>query len=193
MPGDGKTGIATRREGPGIADQQSEDRKFLRTIIIGVLALLALITAVFVVTFLLSGQEDKSGTEVFQQTPPATPPATQTTQQPGPAASTIKVQEREMSIRLSSNRARAGAVTLEAANNGAVPHQLVVLKTSNGAADLGSGNTVPEPGRTGGIPNLNPGQSRTLSIRMTPGHYALICNLPGHYSAGMHADLQVTR
>ena len=23
------------------------------------------------------------------------------------------------------------------------------------------------------------------------GHYALICNLPGHYSAGQHADLTI--
>lgn len=176
-----------------IADQQSEDRKFLRTIIIGVLALLALISAVFVGTFLLSGQEDKSGTEVFQQTPAATRPATQTTPQSGPAAGTIKVQEREMSIRLSSSRAQSGAVTLEASNTGAIPHQLVVLKTSKGAANLGGGNTVPETGRIGGIPSLNPGQSKTLQIRMSPGHYALICNLPGHYSAGMHADLQVTQ
>jgi uncharacterized cupredoxin-like copper-binding protein len=27
---------------------------------------------------------------------------------------------------------------------------------------------------------------------MKPGHYALVCNLSGHYAAGMHVDLWVT-
>ncbi len=27
--------------------------------------------------------------------------------------------------------------------------------------------------------------------RLKKGHYALICNLPGHYQGGMHADFTV--
>ena len=28
-------------------------------------------------------------------------------------------------------------------------------------------------------------------VTLAPGHYVVICNLPGHYASGMHADLTV--
>jgi uncharacterized cupredoxin-like copper-binding protein len=31
-----------------------------------------------------------------------------------------------------------------------------------------------------------------LTADLSPGHYALVCNLPGHYKAGMHVDFWVT-
>jgi uncharacterized cupredoxin-like copper-binding protein len=33
--------------------------------------------------------------------------------------------------------------------------------------------------------------SKTLALRLRPGHYALVCNLPGHYLAGQRADFTV--
>jgi uncharacterized cupredoxin-like copper-binding protein len=27
-----------------------------------------------------------------------------------------------------------------------------------------------------------------LTIDLAAGHYAIVCNLPGHYAAGMHVD-----
>ena len=36
-----------------------------------------------------------------------------------------------------------------------------------------------------------PGQTRTLTLKLTPGHYVLLCNLPAHYKAGQHADFTV--
>lgn len=170
-------------------DQDSEDRKFLRTLAIGVVSLVLLITAVFVTTFLLSGQEDKSGTAIFQQTVPTVKAG----QPAGPATKNIKVREGEMFIRLSSNQAKAGQVTFSTRNIGSVVHELAVLKTDKPAADLGGGSKAPENGKVGEVANLSPGQSKSLSINLTPGHYALICNLPGHYSAGMYADLNVVK
>ncbi|MEA2312683.1 MAG: hypothetical protein QOE28_2651, partial [Solirubrobacteraceae bacterium] len=35
------------------------------------------------------------------------------------------------------------------------------------------------------------GAAKALTLNLKPGHYALICNLPGHYTAGMYADLTV--
>jgi len=29
-------------------------------------------------------------------------------------------------------------------------------------------------------------------ITLAPGHYAVACNLPGHYRMGMHQEFQVT-
>ena len=31
-----------------------------------------------------------------------------------------------------------------------------------------------------------------VTLSLTPGHYALICNIPGHYSSGMHTDFTVS-
>jgi uncharacterized cupredoxin-like copper-binding protein len=31
-----------------------------------------------------------------------------------------------------------------------------------------------------------------LTIDLPQGHYAVVCNLPGHYAAGMHQDFWAT-
>ena len=43
----------------------------------------------------------------------------------------------------------------------------------------------------GEIGDIQPGQTKTLSLNLKAGHYALICNLAVHYKAGQHADLTV--
>jgi uncharacterized cupredoxin-like copper-binding protein len=41
--------------------------------------------------------------------------------------------------------------------------------------------------------SLDPGESRVLFADLTtPGHYAMVCNLPKHYHLGMHLDLEVS-
>ena len=39
---------------------------------------------------------------------------------------------------------------------------------------------------------LAPGTSKVMTVHLPVGHYALVCNLPGHYAAGMHQDFWVT-
>jgi uncharacterized cupredoxin-like copper-binding protein len=39
---------------------------------------------------------------------------------------------------------------------------------------------------------MAPGTSLMLTIDMTAGHYAVVCNLNGHYAMGMHQDFWVT-
>ncbi len=34
-------------------------------------------------------------------------------------------------------------------------------------------------------------QTKKLTLDLKPGHYAIICNLPGHYLGGMYTDLTV--
>jgi uncharacterized cupredoxin-like copper-binding protein len=50
----------------------------------------------------------------------------------------------------------------------------------NGRAD--------EAGNVGETGDLKPGRTKSVSLKLPAGHYALICNLPGHYLAGQHAD-----
>src|SRR5437763_112186 len=38
---------------------------------------------------------------------------------------------------------------------------------------------------------MKAGQTMTLAITLAPGHYAVVCNLPGHYRMGMHQDFTV--
>jgi uncharacterized cupredoxin-like copper-binding protein len=52
-------------------------------------------------------------------------------------------------------------------------------------------NTPDETGNVGEIGGIASGQTKKLSLTLKPGHYALICNLPGHYAASQHADLAV--
>jgi uncharacterized cupredoxin-like copper-binding protein len=67
-----------------------------------------------------------------------------------------------------------------------------VIDTSKPAAKLGHGSRVPEKGNIGETGNLKPGQAKTLTLKLRKGHYAVICNDPGHYMAGMHKDLVVS-
>ena len=41
--------------------------------------------------------------------------------------------------------------------------------------------------------DLEPGKSGALTMTLKPGHYVLFCNEPGHFKAGMYAELVVTR
>jgi uncharacterized cupredoxin-like copper-binding protein len=104
-----------------------------------------------------------------------------------PVAATLN----EWKVSTSSPKATAGKVTFDARNTGATPHELVVIRTDKPAASLGKGARVPEKGNVGETGDLAPGASKRVTLTLKPGHYALICNLPGHYVQGMHTDLTV--
>lgn len=110
------------------------------------------------------------------------------------AAGPIAVQASEMKFVLSAASAPAGKVTFDVKNVGTVKHEMVVIKTDTPAGDLPVTNgKVDESGSIGEVESdeLGPGQSVSKAFKMKAGHYALICALPGHYEAGMHADFQV--
>jgi uncharacterized cupredoxin-like copper-binding protein len=83
-------------------------------------------------------------------------------------------------------------VTFTVSNDGSVTHEYVVLRTSRPAAGLQvSGGRASEAGHVGEIGELKVGQTKTLTLDLKPGHYSIICNLPGHYLGGMHTGLTV--
>lgn len=96
-----------------------------------------------------------------------------------------------MWIALSQSAKSGGKVTFQVRNVGQLPHEFVVLKTDKSANDLGTGTRVPEAGNVGETGDVQTGDNKTLKLDLKPGHYALICNLPGHYAAGMHSDFTV--
>jgi uncharacterized cupredoxin-like copper-binding protein len=113
-----------------------------------------------------------------------------------PSASTdaIAATLKEYSIELSPATAAAGSVTFTVTNAGTMVHEFVVLKTDVQAADLPVTNgAVTEDDYTsmGEVADLEPAASGTLTATLAAGHYAIICNLPGHVSQGMVVDLTV--
>lgn len=105
--------------------------------------------------------------------------------------SSSKAVLKEYSISPTPAKVASGKVSFSVNNAGKIEHEFVVLRTNKPAADLLKGNEADEAGNVGEIGSVLPGQTKKLSLNLKAGHYALICNLPGHYKAGQHADLTV--
>jgi uncharacterized cupredoxin-like copper-binding protein len=66
-----------------------------------------------------------------------------------------------------------------------------VIRTEKPAGSLLKGGKADEKGRAGEVANIGPGTTKRLTVRLAKGHYALVCNVPGHYPAGQFADFYV--
>jgi uncharacterized cupredoxin-like copper-binding protein len=84
-----------------------------------------------------------------------------------------------------------GKVRFVVTNVGTIKHEFVVLETAKPAGNLLKGAEADESGNVGEIGGILPGQAKTVTLRLAAGHYALICNLPGHYRTGQFADFYV--
>ena len=103
----------------------------------------------------------------------------------------VAVQVDEFSVFPGTQGAPKGKVRFVVTNIGTVEHEFVVLKTARPAGDLLKGRLADEAGNVGEIGGIPPGQARTVNLILKPGHYSLICNLPGHYKTGQFADFYV--
>lgn len=103
----------------------------------------------------------------------------------------VAVQVDEYSVFPGTQGAPKGKVRFVVTNIGTIEHEFVVLKTAKPAGNLLKGNEADETGAVGEIDGVPAGQARTLTITLQRGHYALICNLPGHYKTGQFADFYV--
>ena len=103
----------------------------------------------------------------------------------------VAVQVDEFSVFPGTQGAPKGKVRFVVTNIGSVKHEFVVLKTAKPAGNLLKGQEADEAGNVGEIGGIPAGQSRTLNLVLKPGHYSLICNLPGHYKTGQFADFYV--
>ncbi len=108
------------------------------------------------------------------------------------ASGKVGVKLVEFKLTPAPTTAPAGTVTFAVRNAGQVKHEFVVIKTAKPAGDLLKGSEADEAGNVGEIGNIPPGQSKTLALKLAAGHYALICNLPGHYKAGQYANFNVS-
>ncbi|MBK9714918.1 MAG: cupredoxin domain-containing protein [Kouleothrix sp.] len=123
-----------------------------------------------------------------------TPTATASSARPA----IVKVKLDTFSINPAITTIKAGAITFDVMNVAkGETHEMVLIKTDLAPADL---PYAPDLGRLsenqldslGEVADLKPGKRDTLSVNLKPGKYMLICNIPGHYKAGMVTPLVVT-
>jgi uncharacterized cupredoxin-like copper-binding protein len=106
-----------------------------------------------------------------------------------------------MFIDLSQPYAPEGTVTFIVTNQGAETHEFVVLRTDSPADSFpivsfeGESNRIDEDAKgltnVGETGDMEPGTTMALALDLAPGHYAVVCNLAGHYAMGMHQDFNV--
>ncbi len=134
----------------------------------------------------------KAATEAPKATAAATKAATEAPKATAAASTAVTIKEFTFEVPAT---VKAGAVTFAAKNAGAAPHELAIIKTD--AADVKKlpvkdgllDEAVNKPlGRT---PQIAAGASADLKVTLTAGKYALICNVPGHYSLGMAVPITV--
>jgi uncharacterized cupredoxin-like copper-binding protein len=107
-----------------------------------------------------------------------------------------------MQVRVTPSTAPAGVVSLRVSNTGQMTHELVVLPLPDGQAvgdravksdgRVEEADSLGEVSRTCGAGSgdgLAPGETGWTTLRAPVGRYELVCNLPGHYAAGMSALL----
>ena len=103
-----------------------------------------------------------------------------------------------MSVRTNVTSVKAGNVTFDVTNlSRSIVHEMIVVVVENSNAPL------PYDYNTGQIPEkqvkmlgeteeMQPNAEKTITLDLKPGAYLLICNVPGHYAAGMWTPLTVT-
>ncbi len=102
-----------------------------------------------------------------------------------------------MGVKLSAATAKAGWVTFVVTNDSkeTIHEMLIFPVPADGQQipyDAGEARLDEEKGGDlGEVSELDPGKSGELKLELKPGKYALICNIAGHYMAGMWTVLTV--
>jgi uncharacterized cupredoxin-like copper-binding protein len=97
-----------------------------------------------------------------------------------------------------------GAVSFVATNLGSINHELVILPLPAnqivGTRALRADSTIDESTSIGEASNtcaagtgegIAPASSSWTTLTLAPGRYELLCDIPGHYAAGMYTQLTV--
>lgn len=104
-----------------------------------------------------------------------------------------------MSLRANVSSVKAGKVTFDVTNlSRSILHEMVVVAVEN------PNTLLPYDYDTGQIPEkqvkmlgetdeMEPNAEKMITLDLKPGTYLLICNVPGHYAAGMWTSLTVTQ
>ena len=114
----------------------------------------------------------------------------------GGTSNSVNGVVKEWSVTVDAGSAMAGEVNFTVANQGSIGHEFLVVKTDIEVGKIPlDGDHFPEPAdglevidEIGEFPK---GTTESLTLMLEPGKYQLVCNLPGHYAAGMHVGFEV--
>jgi len=92
---------------------------------------------------------------------------------------------------------KSGKIDLAISNIGTIPHELLVFKSNRdpSAYPTDAAGNIKEEGAGVDLvsdgDNIDPGGSQARTINLAPGRYLFVCNIPGHFKAGMFAIVTV--
>ena len=103
-----------------------------------------------------------------------------------------------MGIKLSRATVPAGKIKFSVTNDSKdTIHELVVLQPADltKLVYVDAENRLSEESNVhiGEVSELDPGKTNSVTLDMKPGTYLIVCNIPGHYKAGMWELLKVTK
>lgn len=111
-------------------------------------------------------------------------------------SSSVTGEVKEWEVAVDKDSVPAGEVTFTITNNGTMEHEFLVVKTDladgeipvdgdHFSENLDSISVIDEIGE------FAAGTTEALTVSLEPGNYQLLCNIPAHYSAGMHTAFVV--
>lgn len=159
--------------------------------------LAGVVAAVVALAFLVAAcGGDGDGDGDGEAEPTATVPADQT---PADATNgmTVDVYHAEWYLEPSVDKVPAGTVTINARNDGSIPHNFRMARTDLDADALPVDEdafTVEEDQLdmvARSTEDLQPGEVEPITLDLPPGRYVLFCNIPSHYQAGLYHEFIV--
>jgi uncharacterized cupredoxin-like copper-binding protein len=116
-----------------------------------------------------------------------------------PRGTLVAVHESDFKLTTWRLAVPTGYVTFRIKNTGPSTHEFIVVRSDVAADALplrANGMTVNEDSKllhpAGELGEIRLNSTRNLTLNLEPGHYALFCNLEGHYRGGMYAIVEVT-
>ena len=99
-----------------------------------------------------------------------------------------------MTMTVDTATVKAGKVTFTMKNTGTIEHEMIVIKTDTPVDQLKvqADHRVSEADSVGEVSETKAGATKSVTLDLEPGNYALVCNIAKHYEMGMYAALKVT-
>ena len=114
---------------------------------------------------------------------PTKPPEPTDTPDCGDGDNPVSLAEWSVTAQASTGR---GENRFCISNDGGTVHQLAIYRGGSLSGDTIDGGTL-----LAQTNNIRAGEATTLQESLEPGDYWLVCPIPGHTAAGMHAQLAV--
>ena len=103
------------------------------------------------------------------------------------SAGTMRVAMGDYWFKPGSHRVRAGTYRFVAHNYGSIPHDIMLTP-----AKMMKFESPNQPADDGvGLDDMQPGMTKSMRVKLTPGRWVFFCSVSGHYAAGQRAVLDV--